>query len=109
VWLEDAVLGELTQALARGIDPEFADDRGRPVVLVCMAGVDHLVARPFVERGDATIAQAALRWLADARWAERPADGSIDAPATGSAADRVGRYPPRRPGGGPLSSSTSAK
>jgi hypothetical protein len=81
VWLEDAVLGELRQALARGIGPERDGDRGRPVVLVCMAGVDHLVARPFVERGEATIAQGALRWLADVRWQARLADDAVDGQA----------------------------
>jgi hypothetical protein len=71
-----------------------------------MAGVDHLVAKPFVERGEATIGQGALRWLADVRWPERPIGDLVDGQGPGSAEPPDG-YP--SPGGGPLSRSTSAR
>ena len=67
-WLEDAVLGELERTLARALAAADRDDAGRPIVLVCVAGLDHLVARSFGLRGEATVAQGGFRWLADQRW-----------------------------------------
>ena len=41
-------------------------DGDRPL-LVCLSGVDHLVAAPFIADGRAIAAPGGLRWLADAR------------------------------------------
>jgi glycosyltransferase involved in cell wall biosynthesis len=70
-WLERGLIDALRHTLDSAIESTRSD--GRPVLLVCITGLDHLVARAVADRGAATIAQGGLRWLADARWVrERP-------------------------------------
>ena len=62
----DAVLlGSLRDTLRAAIEDATASG-GRPLV-VCLSGLDHLVAAPFVAAGAVTAAPGGLRWLADVR------------------------------------------
>jgi glycogen(starch) synthase len=60
----DAVLDELSRTLAPSLAGGADDERP---LLVCLSGVDHLVAAPFIADGRAIAAPGGLRWLADER------------------------------------------
>ncbi len=87
VGLAERVLADLRSALAAELpDPDgSAGPGGEPPLLVCLTGIDHLVAAPFVSSGRATIAPGGLRWLADVRAAgvradegDEPVDGNLE-------------------------------
>lgn len=65
--LEREVLATLRETLA-----VVLAERDSPPLLVCVHGVDELVARPFVLDGRARPAAGGLRWLADVRWSRDP-------------------------------------
>jgi hypothetical protein len=65
----DAVLEELSRTLASSLTGSPDDERP---LLVCLSGIDHLVAAPFIADGRAIAAPGGLRWLADARAGDRP-------------------------------------
>lgn len=50
--------------------PDSAANGGSEPLLVCIAGIDHLVAAPFIERG-VPVAPGGLSWLADRLSLER--------------------------------------
>jgi glycosyltransferase involved in cell wall biosynthesis len=54
--------------LARTLDSALPESGGEEApLLVCLSGLDHLVASPFIAEGRAVAAPGGLRWLADAR------------------------------------------
>jgi hypothetical protein len=64
-----AVLQELSRTLASAFSGSRDDERP---LLVCLSGIDHLVAGPFIADGRAIAAPGGLRWLADARASGQP-------------------------------------
>ncbi|HEY8439657.1 MAG TPA: glycosyltransferase, partial [Candidatus Limnocylindrales bacterium] len=60
----EPLLRQLADALERHL-PEAGGPT--PPLVVCLAGIDHLVAAPFVAAGRAVAAPGGPRWLADAR------------------------------------------
>ena len=76
------LLGRLRDTLRAAIEDATASG-GRPVV-VCLSGLDHLVAAPFVAAGAATAAPGGLRWLADVRADDQ---GRVDVASVGAAVD----------------------
>ena len=65
----EAVVDELSRTLASSLSGSGDDDRP---LLVCLSGIDHLVAAPFIADGRAVAAPGGLRWLADARASRQP-------------------------------------
>jgi len=70
------LLADLGVALEAAVAEAEMD--GMPL-LVCLSGLDHLVAAPFAAAGRVIVAPGGLRWLADARAAAQ-ASGSAGAP-----------------------------
>jgi glycosyltransferase involved in cell wall biosynthesis len=68
------LIAELTRTLAFAI--ERGSD-GAPPLLVCLSGIDYLVAAPLIAAGDALPAPGGLRWLADRQADRRTADRAI--------------------------------
>jgi hypothetical protein len=64
----DRLLNDLTGTLGAALD-----EAGEAAVVVCVSGLDHLTAAPFIASGRAIAAPGGLRWLADIRAAsQRP-------------------------------------
>ena len=78
----DGVLAELARTLAAVLPPSAGPDA--PLV-VCLGGIDHLVAAPFVAAGRAVPAPGGLRWLADAR--AQTASAADQRPSTSPSSD----------------------
>jgi hypothetical protein len=73
VRLADRVLADLSVTLEAELQENPSE---APPLIVCLTGIDHLVAAPFVAAGRAMTTPGGLRWLADVR--ARP--GSSTAP-----------------------------
>jgi glycosyltransferase involved in cell wall biosynthesis len=65
----DRILADLGRTLAAGLPATAGPDAP---LLVCLGGIDHLVAAPFIADGRAVAAPGGLRWLADSRAAHAP-------------------------------------
>jgi len=75
----DELLRDLALTLSRALPSEPSADAP---LIVCLGGLDHLVAAPFIAAGQATPAPGGLRWLADLRAAGQ---ASTPAPAPSDA------------------------
>ena len=71
------LIAQLTATLAETLPSAAGPDAP---LLVCLGGIDHLVAAPFIAEGRALAAPGGVRWLADAMAAAQAEP--LEAPAS---------------------------
>ena len=76
---DERLLRDLARTLSAALPPEPSPEAP---LLVCLGGLDHLVAAPFIAAGRAVAAPGGLRWLADLRVADQ---ALVSAPASSEA------------------------
>jgi hypothetical protein len=85
-----AAVARLLSQLSETLDAELGADDGSdhsadgalPPLVVCVGGIDHLIAAPFIAAGRAIAAPGGLRWLADARSAQGAAKAAGRSPSS---------------------------